>query len=258
MALKLNNDDYPDALAYDLQDPYHYFRTYSDNGKKYLVVGGEDHKTGHEENTEACFSRLESYCRSNYDVAEVVNKWSSQYFEPTDGLPYIGELPGHKENMFVATGFSGNGITLGTSASIILSHMIITGEKGEYAELFDPSRIKMVAGFSNFVKESADVVGLLIGKLMPGEKLPSFSDLAHNEARVVKHSGNTIAVYKDTNGQIHALNAACTHIKCDVAWNNAEQSWDCPCHGSRFSVDGEVLTAPARKNLEVINLTNEE
>src|SRR5690606_12644993 len=84
LALKLNNDDYPDALAYDLQDPYHYFRTHSDNGEKYLVVGGEDHKTGHEENTEACFSRLESYCRSKYDVAEIVNKWSSQYFEPTD------------------------------------------------------------------------------------------------------------------------------------------------------------------------------
>ena len=258
LALKLNNDDYPDALAYDLQDPYHYFRTHSDNGEKYLVVGGEDHKTGHEENTEACFSRLESYCRNHYDVAEVVNKWSSQYFEPTDGLPYIGELPGHSENMFVATGFSGNGITLGTSSSIILSRMIITGERDEYAELFDPSRIKMVAGFSNFVKESADVTGLLIGKLMPGEKLPSFSDLAHNEARVVKHSGHTIAIYKDNNGQLHALNAACTHIKCNVAWNNAEQSWDCPCHGSRFSINGEVLTAPARKDLEMINLNNEE
>jgi len=258
LAFKLNNDDYPDALAYDLQDPYHYFRTYLDNGEKYLVVGGEDHKTGHEENTEACFSRLESYCRSKYDVAEVVNKWSSQYFEPTDGLPYIGELPGHKENMFVATGFSGNGITLGSSASIVLSNMIITGERDEYAELFDPSRIKMVAGFSNFVKESADVTGLLIGKLMPGEKLPSFSDLAHNEARVVKHSGHTIAIYKDNSGQLHALNAACTHIKCNVAWNNAEQSWDCPCHGSRFSINGEVLTAPARKDLEMINLNNEE
>ena len=257
LALKLNNDDYPEALSYDLQDPYHYFRTYSENGIKYLIVGGEDHKTGHEENTEACFNRLESYCRSHYDISEVAYRWSSQYFEPTDGLPYIGELPGHKENMFVATGFSGNGITLGTAASIVLSNMIITGDKDDYAELFDPSRIKMVAGFSNFVKESADVVGLLIGKLMPGEKLPSFSDLAHNEARVIKHSGHTIAVYKDDNGQLHALNAACTHIKCNVAWNNAEQSWDCPCHGSRFSVDGEVLTAPARKAMEVVDLKNE-
>ena len=258
LALKLNNDDYPQALVYDMQDPFHYFRTHTSNGEKFLVAGGEDHKTGHEENTEACFTRLESYCRAHYDVSEVAFKWSSQYFEPTDGLPYIGELPGHGENMFVATGFSGNGITWGTASSIILTEMMATGNSGEYVELFDPSRIKMVAGFANFVKESADVVGQLIGKILPGEKLPSFSDLAHNEARVVKHDGHTLAIYKDPNGELHALNAACTHIKCNVAWNNAEQSWDCPCHGSRFSIEGEVLTAPARKDMEVIDLKNDE
>ena len=258
LALKLNNDDYPKALAYDMQDPYHYFRTYENNGEKYLIAGGEDHKTGHEENTQACFTRLESYCRTHFDVSEVSFKWSSQYFESTDGLPYIGHLPGHGENMFVATGFSGNGITWGSASSIILAEMIASGNSGEYVELLDPSRIKMVAGFTNFVKESADVVGQLISKILPAEKLPSFSDLAHNEARVVKHDGHTLAIYKDSNGKLHAMNAACTHIKCNVAWNNAEQTWDCPCHGSRFSIDGEVLTAPARKDMEVIDLKKEE
>ncbi|MBA2499997.1 MAG: FAD-dependent oxidoreductase [Chitinophagaceae bacterium] len=257
LALKLSNEDYPAAQVYDMQDPFHYFRTHITNEEKFLIVGGGDHKTGHEENTEACFKRLESYCRSHYDIKEVAYKWSSQYFEPTDGLPYIGQLPGNGENVFVATGFSGNGITLGVASSIILTGMIETGMSGEYAELFDPSRIKMVAGFNNFVKESADVLGQLIGKILPGEKLPSFSDLAHNEARVVKHDGHTLAIYKDNNGELHALNAACTHIKCNVAWNNAEQSWDCPCHGSRFSIDGEVLTAPARKDMEVIDLRKE-
>ncbi|HSU28146.1 MAG TPA: FAD-dependent oxidoreductase [Chitinophagaceae bacterium] len=254
LAVKLSNPkDYPEGLVYDMQEPYHYFRTEEIDGQKFLVAGGEDHKTAHEENTENCFLRLENYIKKYYEVEEIAFKWSSQYFEPADGLPYIGHLPGHPGNMYVATGFGGNGMTYGALAAIILTEMIVAGQC-EFEKLFDPNRVKPVAGFNNFVKEAADVVGSLVSGFFSKTKLEEFTELAKGEARVVKFEGQAIALYKDENGKLHAVNPACTHIKCTVNWNVSEKSWDCPCHGSRFSMDGEVLTAPARKDLATINV----
>ena len=254
MAIKLKNEkDYPDGLAYDMYDPYHYFRIQELDGSTFFIAGGEDHKTAHEENTEACFTRLESYVRKFYDIDEIAFRWSSQYFEPVDGLPYIGHLPGHPQNMFVATGYGGNGITYSAIAALTLTEIIVN-DKSEYEKLFDPNRIKPVAGFSNFVKEAADVTGKFIGGIFPKEKLEELADLAPGEARVIKYENYSIALYKDEAGNLHAVNPACTHIKCEVGWNAVEKSWDCPCHGSRFSYDGKVLTAPARKDLEIIRL----
>lgn len=254
IAAKLKNEaDYPDALAYDMDDPYRYYRTQEVDGEKYFIAGGEDHKTGHEENTEACFARLEAYIRNYYDIEKVAYRWSSQYFEPADGLPYIGHLPGHSSNMYVATGYGGIGITHGSLAAMILTDLIASGDS-EYKDLYHPGRIKPVAGFSNFVKEAADVVSHFIGDKLSTEKIRSLAELAPGEAKVVKYEGHTLALYKDETGKLHAVNSACTHIKCTVGWNATEKSWDCPCHGSRFSYDGELLTAPARKDLEVIQL----
>ncbi len=248
IAVQLKDLKYPEALGYDMEDPYHYFRSHTIDGKKYLIVGGEDHKTGHEENTQQCFRKLESYTRKFYDVASVDFTWSSQYYVPADGLPYIGHLPGNPDNIYCATGYNGNGMTLGTIAGIIISDLIVHGDN-KYKKLFSPSRIKPVAAFENILKESADVISDFIGDKFSVEKMESFSELAPREAKVVKYDGKTIAAYKDEHHQLHLVNAACTHIKCNVAWNNAEQSWDCPCHGSRFDFNGNVLTAPARKNL---------
>ena len=254
MAIKLKNEkDYPQALAYDMYDPYHYYRTQEVDGEKFLIAGGEDHKTAHEENTEGCFTKLESYVRQFYDIESIAFKWSSQYFEPVDGLPYIGHLPGNPNNIYVATGYGGNGMTYSHVAAITLTEMINSGES-EYEKLFSPGRVKPVAGFNNFVKEAADVVGNFIGGIFSREKLGELAELAPGEARVVRYEGTSLALYKDDSGKLHAVNPACTHIKCTVGWNAAEKSWDCPCHGSRFSYDGEVLTAPARKDLEVIGL----
>lgn len=253
IAVRLKNDDYPDALIYDMNDPYHYYRTQEIKGINYLIVGGEDHKTGHEENTEACFRRLESHVRSYFEVQEVTHKWSSQYYESVDGLPYIGHLPGQPGNIYVATGFGGNGMIYGTLSGIILRDMLVKGES-KYEELLDPNRIKPVAGFANFVKEAADVAAKLVGGIFPQEKLHEIADLAHNEARIVEYEGKKMGIYKDPQGKLYAIDPGCTHIKCTVQWNMAEKSWDCPCHGSRFSFTGEVLTGPARKNLAVYDL----
>src|SRR5688572_20228911 len=144
MAVTLNNDNYPDALAYDMYDPYHYHRTQTIDGKKYLVVGGEDHKTAHIKNTAACFHHLESYIRRYYDVGDIAYKWSSQYFEPSDGLAYIGHLPGNPDNVYVATGLGGNGITYSHIAAITLADLITIGDS-EFKKLFNPNRVKPVA-----------------------------------------------------------------------------------------------------------------
>ena len=252
MAVKLKNkSDYPDALAYDMYDPYHYYRTQEIDGELYFIAGGEDHKTGHEENTNSCFEKLEAHVRKHFPVESITHKWSSQYFEPNDGIPYIGNLPGHPDNMYVATGYGGNGMIYSAVAALTLSDIIVTGES-QYQQLFNPNRLKPVAGFTTFVKESADVIGKLIGKIVPKEKLKEFSELAKGEAKLVNYEGTRVAIYKDEQGKVYALNSACTHIKCDVAWNVAEKTWDCPCHGSRFSYTGEMLTGPARKDLEIL------
>ena len=253
MAVKLKGAGYPDGLSYDMFDPYHYYRTQVIDGQSYLIVGGEDHKTGENANTNQCFLQLESHIRSNFDVAEITHRWSSQYYEPVDGLPYIGKLPGAKDNVLVATGFGGNGITYSHVAAMELSNLILHGES-KYGELFSPGRIKPVAGFTEFVKHNADVVGQFVGKWFATEKLEEFSSLAPEEGKVVKLNNETMALYKDGTGSLHAVNPTCTHMKCSVAWNAAEKSWDCPCHGARYSVEGEVLNGPADANLELIEL----
>lgn len=256
IAVKLQKTNaYPDALAYDMYDPYHYYRTQEIDGELYFIAGGEDHKTGHQENTNECFLKLEAHVKKYFPLQAVSHRWSSQYFEPNDGIPYIGQLPGHPNKMYVATGYGGNGMIYSAVAAITLTEIIVTGSS-EYQDLFNPNRLKPVAGFTNFLKESADVVGKLIGKILPANTLSGLADLAPGEARIVKYEGHRLAIYKDEAGKVYPLNSACTHIKCDVAWNSAEKTWDCPCHGSRFSYTGEMVTAPARKDLELVEIEN--
>lgn len=253
IAAKLANGAYPQDLAYDMYDAYHYYRTQEVDGETYLIAGGEDHKTAHETNTAMCFTQLESYLRKHFDISEVSFKWSSQYFEASDGLPYIGLLPGFTQNVFVATGFGGNGMTYSHIAAITLADLIVNGQS-EFGEIFNPARVKPVAGFTSFVKENADVVAQFFKRRFSQRNLGDLSNLAHGEARVVKVEGDSVALYKDEAGALHAINPVCTHAKCIVAWNNAEKSWDCPCHGARYSINGSVLTGPAQKSLEVIDL----
>jgi glycine/D-amino acid oxidase-like deaminating enzyme/nitrite reductase/ring-hydroxylating ferredoxin subunit len=253
MAVTLEDEAYPYGLIYDMYDPYHYYRTQSIDGRNYLIVGGEDHKTGEEPNTAGCLLKLEAHVRSHFRVAEVTHQWSSQYFQPVDGLPYIGHLPGAEKNVYVATGYGGNGMTYSHVAALVLRSLIM-GYEDPYAEIFKPSRLKPFAGFTEFVKHNADVVKQFVGKWFDHAELQAFAGLAPGEGQVVKYKGETIALYKDEAGTLHAVNPTCTHAKCSVEWNGTEKSWDCPCHGSRFSCDGEMLTAPADKNLETISL----
>ena len=256
MAVTLADEkDYPQGLIYDSQDPYHYYRTQWVDGAPYLIAGGYDHKTAHEDNTHKWLAALEAHVRKYWNVVKVNNAWSSQYYEPADGLPYIGYLPGAQNNVLVATGFGGNGIIYSQVAARVL-HGIITGKPVSYGHWFNPNRIKPIAGFSNFIVNNADVAAKLLSKLIPADELPTLSELAHGEGRVVEYEDTHLALYKDEAGEVHAVHPACTHMKCNVAWNVAERSWDCPCHGARYTPDGKVLNGPAVKDLTLVPITS--
>ncbi|SMC56652.1 FAD-dependent oxidoreductase [Pedobacter nyackensis] len=250
LGLKLKDENYPDGLAYDLQEPYHYFRTHIIDGQKYLIVGGEDHKTGHED-PERAFQNLKEYASQYYEVESVAYQWSAQYYVPVDGLPYIGQLPGVADGIYVATGFNGNGMMYGTLSGKIISDLVL-GKENEYTSLFSPSRLKPVAGFTDFVKETADVVWHFFSDRFSSEELQELNDLKPGEGKLAKFEGRQLAIYKDDCGKVTALNPICTHAGCTVQFNAAEQSWDCPCHGGRYDVSGKVLNAPPTKGLDAV------
>ncbi len=256
IAFSLKNGNYPKDLGYDLIDPYHYYRTQEIDGQTLLIAGGEDHKTGHEEDTGECFSRLENYVRKYFDVETAYYSWSSQYYEPTDGFPYIGKLPGSSGRIFTATGFRGIGMIFGTISSQILSDLIVTGSS-KYENVFSPSRIKPIAGFADFVKENAVVAYDFIKDKLFAEKINSLAEVKEGDAKVVKYEGESYALYKETNGKVHLVKSTCPHAKCEVRWNSAELSWDCPCHGSRFNVNGKLLTGPTVRDLPRVDTDSE-
>ncbi len=249
IAFTLKNDNYPETLGYDLYDPYHYYRTHRVDGETYIIAGGEDHKTGHVEDTGECFSNLENYCRQHFDMDTVKFAWSSQYFEPVDGMPSIGIAPSSNGRVYIAAGYRGNGMTFGTIASAVITDLI-TGTENPYEKLFNPKRFKPTAGFTSFVKENATVVKDFIGDKLSMERIQSLAEIKEGEAKVVKYEGNSYAIYAEQDGNLHVLKSTCPHAQCEVRWNNAELSWDCPCHGSRFNINGRILTGPATEGLE--------
>jgi glycine/D-amino acid oxidase-like deaminating enzyme/nitrite reductase/ring-hydroxylating ferredoxin subunit len=243
---------YPQGLSYDSKEPYHYYRTHVINGEKVMIVGGEDHKTGHDD-PEAAFKALEDYIKQYYNIASIAFKWSAQYYTSADGLAYIGSLP-LGENTYIATGYNGNGMIYGTISGKIISDLII-GNESPYADLFSPARIKPVAGFMEFVKENADVAYRFIADRFSTDDIESLKELPADSGTIVKYNGEKLAVYKNAEGKVTALNPVCTHAKCIVCFNPSEKSWDCPCHGGRFDLDGKVLTGPPRADLQKVNIS---
>lgn len=253
MAAKLNNDQYPSGLIYDMKDPYHYYRTQVIDDEPFLIAGGKDHKTGDVDNSAELFNKLRAHIETIFSIKEITHQWSSQYFESTDGLPYIGVLPGKGDPFYVATGFGGNGMIYSHVAATELTSLI-NNQGSQFDNLFSPSRIKPIAGFANFVDHNKDVVKHMLGKYFATDELEELAEIVPGDGKVVKIDKAHVAVSKDMNGKIHAVSSVCTHMKCDVNWNNAEHTWDCPCHGARYDMDGMVLTGPASQNLEPVKL----
>jgi Rieske Fe-S protein len=241
----------PRGLFWDTNDPYHYVRSYRRSGTTELIVGGEDHKTGIDGSGDAPFDRLLAYA-ARLGLENPRFHWSSQVVEPLDGLPFIGKNAG-AEHVFVATGFSGNGLTLGTLAAMILRDACI-GASNPYAEFYDPGRLKPFAKLASFLSENVDFPLHLVSDALKAPTARSLDEVKKGDGRIVRVNGRRVAAYRDEDGRLHTVSPICTHLGCHVAFNTTEKSWDCPCHGSRFAVDGSVLDGPARDPLERIKL----
>lgn len=244
------------ALYWDSGDPYHYVRlqTVTDAGGAsfdVLIVGGEDHKTGQDLGGARRFDALEAWTRARFEGAgEVLYRWSGQVFETLDGLAYIGPDPAGQQNIYIATGDSGMGMTHGTIAGMLL-HDQILGIDNPWGELFDPRRRPLRAA-DEYLRENFNVATQYAGWLGPGE-VSSVAEIPCGSGAVVRHGLGKVAVYRDEVGALHACSAACTHLRGPVTWNDCEQTWDCPCHGSRFDCHGKVISGPAYSNLEAVD-----
>jgi glycine/D-amino acid oxidase-like deaminating enzyme/nitrite reductase/ring-hydroxylating ferredoxin subunit len=238
----------PPHLYWDLEDPYHYARRVRGDGRDTFIVGGEDHKTGQANDAPLRFQRLEEWSRTHFKLlGEVTHRWSGQIMEPIDGLAFIGRNPLDEENVYIATGDSGNGMTHGTLAGMILSDLIV-GRLNPYEKLYDPTR-KNVRAAATYLGENANFVGHMIRDWTRGADVRDRRDIPSGEGAIVRDGTSLVAVYRDPDGALHERSAVCTHLGCVVQWNSSEKSWDCPCHGSRFSVDGAVLNGPAKAGL---------
>lgn len=244
--------------------PYHYVRLQQlDAEYDLLICGGEDHAVGLLENKniseEDRYGLLENWIRQRYDVEEIIYQWSGQVMEPMDSLAYIGRNPIDKNNVYIATGDSGNGMTHGTIAGILISDLI-AGKENEWEKIYSPSRFKIFASGKTFFKE---LVGGFFNYLSdkPGQVQPiEFATINTGEGKIVELEGKKVGAYRDEENRLHIVDPECTHLKCIVKWNNDEKSWDCPCHGSRFSFEGKVLNGPANSDLSYhleANLYNE-
>jgi glycine/D-amino acid oxidase-like deaminating enzyme/nitrite reductase/ring-hydroxylating ferredoxin subunit len=234
------------ALYWDTEDPYHYVRLQPTGDHDVLIVGGEDHKTG-QGDPNVSFAKLEKWTRERFEtVTEINYRWSGQVMEPADGMAFIGRNPGN-DNVYVATGDSGMGITHGTIAGVLLADLI-QGRKNSWAEIYDPSR-KIIGAVTEYVKENLNVAAKYT-EWFTGGDVDSVEQIPSGEGRIVRSGARKLAVYRDPQANLHACSAVCTHLGCLVAWNSVEKSWDCPCHGSRFNGEGRVLNGPAVRNLE--------
>ena len=235
------------GLYWDTGDPYHYLRLQRENDYDVLIVGGEDHKTGQANDGNERFGRLERWTRERFpQVLEVEYRWSGQVMEPVDGLAFIGRNPLDEDNVYIATGDSGQGMTHGTIAGMLLSDLI-QGRKNKWEDLYSPSRIRLKA-LPEYASENINVAGQYADYVTAGD-IKSEDELKPGEGAIMREGVSKIAVRRDENGNVHKLSAVCPHLGCIVGWNSTEQTWDCPCHGSRFSAEGRVYQGPANSNL---------
>jgi glycine/D-amino acid oxidase-like deaminating enzyme/nitrite reductase/ring-hydroxylating ferredoxin subunit len=245
VAARVDADAAPDGMFLSTEQPTHSVRVTEDGDATLLIVGGEGHTTGRADDTEDRYRRLEAWTAERFGVADFTHRWSTQDYTSADRVPFVGRFHPGAKRLWVATAFGAWGMTNGTMSGTLLADLV-TGTANPLREVYDPGRVGPVAQKAKtLVKENAAVAKELVaGYLTPGD-VASVDELGPGEAAVVRTGLSKTAAYRDAEGVLHAVSARCTHLGCIVGWNAAETSWDCPCHGSRFDVDGNVLQGPA-------------
>jgi glycine/D-amino acid oxidase-like deaminating enzyme/nitrite reductase/ring-hydroxylating ferredoxin subunit len=251
---KVTKGQIPEASYWDTSDPYYYLRVDTHRSHDYLIFGGADHKTGQEDDTEKRYEELEQVLLDFAPAAKIDRHWSGQVIETNDGLPYIGETA---ERQFVATGFSGNGMTFGPFAAMMACEQFL-GRTNPWQELFSVNRKKIRGGVWDFIKENVDFPYYFLRDRLLGAEGKETREVKRGDGKVLEINGDRVACHRDENGKLSTVSAVCTHMGCIVHWNSTEKTWDCPCHGSRFRPNGEVLAGPAEAPLEKVSMKKEE
>lgn len=264
IALTIPKDSVDPALWWDTGDqdskwitsPYHYARLQQYNEEfDLLIAGGEDHKTGQADKEDIPeserYARLVEWTKKRFPAAgEIVYRWSGQVMEPLDSLAYIGKNPGN-DNIYIITGDSGNGMTHGTLGGLIITDMI-NGKENQWAEIYKPTRIPL-KNAGNYIREALNMAAQYADWISK-EDIESAEDLHNDEGAIIASGLQKLATYRDASGELHVFSASCPHLGCVVQWNADEKTFDCPCHGSRFTVEGEVINGPAISGLKRIEV----
>ena len=238
----------PAGLFWDTAESYHYVRLLDGplakpGASDLLIVGGEDHKTGQSDDENAAFLRLEEWARHRFPIQNVEARWSGQVMEPVDYIAYIGRNPGsHK--LWIVTGDSGNGMTHGTIAGLLLP-TLIDGQAHPWEAMYAPSRVTLsLETAATYVKENLNVAAQFADHVTGGD-VGDVGDIPAGEGCIVRQGMHKLAVFRPERGALIVRSAVCPHLGCIVNWNTAEKTWDCPCHGSRFATDGAVINGPS-------------
>jgi glycine/D-amino acid oxidase-like deaminating enzyme/nitrite reductase/ring-hydroxylating ferredoxin subunit len=231
------------ALFWDTADPYRYVRTQEEAEHDVLIVGGKDHRTGQEDDANRRFANLWQWTKTRFPMAEeILYKWSGQFFETHDGLAFIGRFSNSEPNVYLITGDSGMGMTHGTIGGMLVSDLIL-GRENAWQEVFEPSRLA-----TQSIKEAIpEIVSSTVPYVdwITGGDVSSVDGIKNGEGAIIRQGASKIAAYRDENGKLYQRSAVCTHLGCIVRFNSLEKTWDCPCHGSRFGIDGHPINAPA-------------
>ncbi len=247
-ALALRIDEpFPNGIFINAGGPVHSWRSQPAGDGELVIVTGAAHDTGTVTDTKAHYRSLEAYARSVYPVGSVDYHWSAQDYITADRIPYIGRLALGHDRVFVATGFGKWGMAAGTAAGMILSDLI-RGRTNPWAEVFDPARFREQPEFPDRARKKLQAAGGTFE--VDADRFDrEVAAIPSREGEVVEIDGQKVAVYRDGRGGVHTLDPTCMHMGCTVAWNNAEKSWDCPCHGSRYDASGKVIGSPTVKDL---------
>lgn len=241
------------GLYWDTEDPYHFIRVEKNEGQRneILLVGGEDHKTGQNDNPEHCYTRLENWTRKRFPKAgRILYRWSGHVLMPVDGLAYIGHNPMDDDNVYVVTGHSGNGMSYCTIAGMLITDQILK-RKNPWENLYNPSRISFSSA-KNYIRENANVLAQYKDWFVE-PVYEELENIAAGDGAVFRDGLQMIAAYKDLQGNLELNSAVCPHLGGILHWNKSEKTWDCPCHGSSFDCHGQVIKGPANVNLSPIH-----
>lgn len=238
----------PQGMYLSVDSPSRSVRSAHMGDEEVVILGGESHKVGQDPDTRERYAALEAWARAEFPVRSIDYRWSAQDYVPVDHVPFVGRLSPASERVLVATGFKKWGMSNGAAAGVMLADRI-AGRRNGFADFFDTNRANPRQSIKDLVKENANVVKRFVGDRLKTETR-SVADLAPGEAAVLIEGTERVGVYRDEAGDVHAVTPVCTHLGCTVTWNTAETTWDCPCHGSRFNCDGEVIQGPAVKDLE--------